>query len=135
MTNRVFLDASFWICYRDEAEARHANARRILEALFRERRHFVTTLPVVCEIHAYFARAPRKREILLRDLWQNPVLTIEHVSHVDQQNAISLLRQHTDKTYPLCDAISFVVMKRLNLLHAAAFDDHFKQFGEFEVLS
>ncbi len=135
MTNRVFLDASFWISYRDEAETHHADAKRLLAGLFRERRHFVTTLPVLCEIHAYFARSARLREVVLRDLWENPVLAIEHVSHADQTHAMELLRGHRDKTYPLCDAISFVVMRRLQLKRVLAFDDHFRQFGEFEVLS
>ena len=47
-------------------------------------------------------------------------------------DAIGLLRQHVDKSYPFCDAISFVVMQRLGTKRVAAYDDHFRQFGEFE---
>jgi uncharacterized protein len=134
MTNRVFIDASFWITYRDDREARQPVATRAVFELFRQRAHFVTTLPVFCEIHATFSRNPRKRATILADFWNNPLVTIEPVTHQDQEAAVELLRLNRDKTYPLCDAISFVVMRRLQLRRAAAFDNHFHQFGEFEII-
>ena len=134
MSDPVFLDASFWIAYRDEQEARHAEARQGLTELFRARTRFVTTLPVLCEIHAYFARSRAKRELVLGDLWNNPLLAIEPVSPQDQEEAIALLRASRDKSYPLCDATSFVVMRRLAITRVAAFDNHFRQFGEFQVI-
>ena len=42
--NRVFIDSSFWITYREENEARWAEAQRIVVELFRRQTHFVTTL-------------------------------------------------------------------------------------------
>jgi predicted nucleic acid-binding protein len=134
MTNRVFLDASFWIVYRDESEEPHTVARRILGELFRQRAQFVTTLPVICEIHAYFSRARRKRELVLTDLCNNPLVAIEDITARDQLAALELLRRHGDKNYSLCDALSFVVMQRLELQRALSFDQHFHQFGEFEVI-
>jgi predicted nucleic acid-binding protein len=135
MMNRVFIDSSFWITYREETEARWPEAQRILAELFRHRIHFVTTLPVICEIHASFSRNPRKRALVLKDLCHNPLVMIEDVSHQDQKAALELLSMHQDKTYPLCDAISFVIMRRLKIARVAAFDVHFRQFGEFEIVS
>ncbi|MDB6057270.1 MAG: hypothetical protein JWO95_1114, partial [Verrucomicrobiales bacterium] len=40
----------------------------------------------------------------------------------------------SDKDYSLCDALSFVIIRRIGLRQAASFDKHFRQFGEFEVL-
>lgn len=134
MTNRVFLDSSFWITYREESEARQPEAQRLVAELFRQRAHFVTTLPVICEIHATFSRSLRKRALVLKDLFHNPVVTIEEVTPQDQKAALELLQANQDKTYPLCDAISFVVMRRLRINRVAAVDRHFQQFGEFEVL-
>ena len=134
MNGRAFLDASFWIVYRDEKDSDHLVARRAMSELFRQRTHFVTTLPVACEIHAFFAREQPTRELVLKDLFDNPVLTIENVSHQDQKAALEILRLYRDKTYSLCDALSFIVMRRLNLKRAMAFDQHFRQFGEFEII-
>jgi uncharacterized protein len=134
MMNRIFLDSSFWISYRNERESRQSDAQRVLAELFRQRTHFVTTLPVICEIHATFSRTPRKRAQVLEELFNNPLVTVEDVSHQDQKAAIELLRANHDKTYPLCDAISFVIMRRLKIHRAASFDIHFRQIGEFEVV-
>ncbi|HEX7470205.1 MAG TPA: PIN domain-containing protein [Verrucomicrobiae bacterium] len=133
--NRVFIDSSFWITYREETEARWSEAQRILTGLFRQRTHFVTTLPVICEIHANFSRNPRKRALILKDLCHNPLVTIENVSHQDHKEALELLSIHKDKTYPLCDALSFVIMRRLKIASVLAFDIHFRQFGQFEIIS
>ncbi len=134
MNDRVFLDASFWIVHRDEKDGNHPVARRVMSDLFRERIHFVTTLPIACETHAYFARDRQRRELVLKDFLENPVLTTENISHQDQRAAREILQLHHDKSYSLCDALSFVVMRRLNLKRAAAFDQHFRQFGEFEII-
>jgi len=47
------------------------------------------------------------------------------VSKGDESLAIDLVRAHEDKTYSLCDAMSFVVMARLGITDAIAFDRHF----------
>ena len=134
MTNRVFIDSSFWITYREEQEARWAEAKGLVTELLEQRTNFVTTLPAICETHAAFSRNPRKRAVILKDLFNNPVVAIEEVSNQDQKAALELLALHRDKNYSLCDAISFVIMRRLNISRAAAFDLHFRQFGEFEIL-
>lgn len=135
MNSRVFLDASFWIAYRDERQEFHARAREILPRMFRERVLFVTTLPVICEVYAHFSRSRLKKRLVMDDLFDNPVVNIADVTVQDQQDALHLLRSHLDKSYSLCDAISFVLMRRLQVSRALAFDDHFRQFGEFEVLN
>jgi uncharacterized protein len=134
MTTAVFLDASFWVVYRNDEELRHPLARRVIADLFRQKAPIVTTLPVICEVHAYFTRNPLIRRMLLRDFYENPVVTLEEVLHEDQQAALELLRVNDDKTYSLCDALSFVVMRRLNIRRAVSFDKHFRQIGEFEII-
>ena len=135
MNGHVFLDASFWIAYRDERQNLHKQAKRILSAVFRRRIKFVTTFPVLCEIHAHFCRNTKKKRLIIQDFDNNPLVQIETITNADQQQAFELLRSQTDKTYSLCDAISFVVIRRLGLRRVLSFDKHFRQFGEFEVLS
>ena len=134
MNSGIFLDASFWIAYRDERQEQHAQAIELLQRAFSERVHFFTTLPVICEIHAHFARSRRRKRAILDDFYSNPVVEIAEVSARDQNNALNLLRTHHDKGYTLCDAISFVVMRRLKVARALVFDEHFRQFGEFEIV-
>ena len=130
----IFLDASFWIAYRDERQEQHAQAVELLRRAFRERARFFTTLPVVCEIHAHFARSRRKKRAVIDDFCNNPIVEIAEVTARDQNDALDLLKTHHDKSYSLCDAISFVVMRRLKVARALVFDDHFRQYGEFEII-
>ena len=134
MGEQVFLDASFWIAYRRKLDPNAERASEVLKKLFARRPNLVTTFPVVCEIQAYFARHPRLKYVVLNDLWQNPVLLIEEITFKDQERAVEILRSHRDKSYSLCDALSFVVMERLGIKKAASFDAHFRQFGEFEII-
>jgi predicted nucleic acid-binding protein len=59
---------------------------------------------------------------------------VERVSKGDENLAIDLVRSHEDKTYSLCDAVSFVVMARLGITDAIAFDRHFAEYGRFALL-
>jgi uncharacterized protein len=135
MNELVFLDASFWIAYRDEKQEKHPEAKRILPEIFRRKVRFVITLPVLCEAQAHFCRSMVKKRTVLNDFWNNPLVRIEEVTNHDQEKAIEILRTHWDKTYSFCDSTSFVVMQRLGLKQVLAFDNHFRQFGEFDVLS
>ena len=72
--------------------------------------------------------------MVLKDFYENPVVAPEEILHADQQAALELLRVNGDKTYSLCDALSFVVMRRLKIRRAVSFDKHFHQFGEFEII-
>lgn len=132
---RVFIDSSFWIAYRNEKQTHHPRARALLAELFQQRAQFLATPFVFAEVHATFARSPRIREQIIRDFWENRLMHLVEISNQDHHEAIKLLRQYEDKTYPFCDAVSFVVMRRLGARRVAAFDDHFSQFGEFDVLS
>jgi predicted nucleic acid-binding protein len=132
--HRVFLDSSFWIAFRDDRQTHHAMAREAVAALFRQRVQFLSTPLVFAETHATFARSRLVRERIIADFWENPLLHLAEVTDADHRRAIEVLRQHGDKSYPFCDAVSFVVMQRLGLRRVAAFDDHFRQFGGFEVI-
>ena len=130
----LFLDSSFWIALRDEKETEHKRAAEITAHLLNRKERLVVTPLVFAETHAYFAKAPYRAQQILDDFENNPILVCEQPTPLDQREAIRLLRRHTDKTYSFCDAVSFIIMQRLELKRAATFDDHFRQFGKFEVI-
>ncbi len=105
----VFADSSFWITLRDKRKRNHSIAKSLASELLPARTQLVITMMVLGETEAYFSRTAALRERILRDLWENPVVGIE--------------------------AIAFAVMRRAGLLNALSFDDHFDQFGEFNVLN
>lgn len=133
--HRVFLDSSFWIAFRNERQSHHARSREIVTRLFQRRTQFISTPFVFAEVHATFSRSKHVRSQIIADFWENPLLHMAEVSQNDHRAAIELLREHEDKSYPFCDAVSFVIMARFQVKRVAAFDEYFCQFGEFEVLS
>ncbi len=134
MTGKVFIDSSFWIALRDCREPWHEKARQSTRQLLAERTQLVFTSLVFAEVHAHFTRSSQIRLQIINDAQQNRAMKWEPISPVEESEALDLLRQHNDKQYSFCDAVSFVVMRRLGLQRAASFDKHFRQVGEFEVI-
>ena len=52
----------------------------------------------------------------------------------DFRNAGDLLLRYRDKGWSFTDCTSYVVMERLGIETALAFDDHFRQFGTVTVV-
>jgi predicted nucleic acid-binding protein len=78
----------------------------------------VTTNVVLVETYSVLlarARNGRRAAIAFLDGVEASAaaLAVERIRVDDEVNAIALVRTHTDKSYSLCDAQSFVVMERL----------------------
>jgi uncharacterized protein len=131
----IFVDASFWIAFRGDNEPEHARALELVRKLHSERATLLTTYMVFAEIHAYFSRIIPLRDQVIRDFREAPETRLINPDLADHVAAFSLLREYGDKTFSFCDAVSFVVMRRLSLRRALSFDHHFRQIGEFEILS
>ena len=50
------------------------------------------------------------------------------------RQAFALLQGRVDKTYSLCDAVSFVLMRGMNVAEALTTDRHFEQEGFVRLL-
>lgn len=59
---------------------------------------------------------------------------IERVGAADEVAAIALIRAHTDKSYSLCDALSFIVCGRAGITQAISCDDDLRSYGRLTVL-
>ncbi|HEV8543254.1 MAG TPA: PIN domain-containing protein [Verrucomicrobiae bacterium] len=129
-----FADAGFWIGLRNRTDINHRRALRIAEKVMHQRVSLLLTPLVFAEVHAHFARSLPIREQVIRDCWENPIVKVEQATPSDQTQAMQILRAHKDKTFSFCDAVSFAVMLRLEITTALSFDEHFRQFGRFDVL-
>ena len=132
--NRIFADAGYWAALRNRRDALHPRALQVARRLVNERWAVITTPFVFAEAYAILSRMPNARQQVVRDTWENPIVQMEQPSYDDQQEALALLKEHADKTFSFTDALSFVIMGRLELRYAVSFDGHFKQFGKFELI-
>ena len=62
------------------------------------------------------------------------VFWIERITEDDEVKAKRIIRDFNDKDFSYTDAVSFVIMERLNIYIAFALDEHFVQYGRFLVL-
>ncbi|MDB4980002.1 MAG: PilT protein domain protein [Myxococcales bacterium] len=132
----IFVDAGVFYARLALGDEHH---REALDFLRQNREPRLTTTAVVYEAHALLLRidrgaAPAQLARRFLDEVEGGMTRLVHVSRDDHRRAVELIRAHVDKTYSLCDAVSFVVMERLRIGRAASFDHHFRQYGRFEVL-
>ena len=135
---RVFVDTSAFFAHLVAEDAHHAEAQALFERANRESWTLVTTNAVVWETYTLVRmRARNGRELalgFLEDI-RDGFCDLERVRPVDEMKAGDLLKQYADKKYSFCDALSFVVMEEIGVNEALAFDDDFKSYGKFVLVS
>src|SRR6266536_1404197 len=125
---RVFVDTGGFFALSSASDLDHARAVEVFQRANSERWELVTTNVVVVETYALLLNRTgegRGRAIRFLDDLESSDLRVERVSDDDERKAVALVRAHKDKTYSLCDALSFVVCERLEIGEAIACDDDF----------
>lgn len=127
---RVFVDTSAHFALTDSQDANHAEAKALATWLAEERWRLFTTSFVLVETHALLlSRLGRDMALkVLREIDRSTV-TVIRATVTDERQAREILEKYQDKDFSLCDAVSFVVMERLGISSAFAFDQHFAQYG------
>lgn len=132
--SQIFVDSGYWIGLRDKEDDYHTKARRITHWLIDEKAELLVTPFIFAEVQAFFSRMPNIRQQIIGDFWNNPIVRIEQPTLADQEGAVQVLKKQRDKAFSFTDALSFVVMLRLGITTAVSFDQHYRQFGQFEVI-
>src|SRR5579864_1811007 len=134
----IFVDTSVFYAQLAEDDTNHVAAL----AFFRDvTEPLATTKDVVFETHAVMQRISRERPtsdmrpaaLRFLDSIDGGLARVLDVTDADHVSARAIVERHRDKTYSLCDALSFAVMERLKITRAASFDSHFRQYGKFIV--
>jgi predicted nucleic acid-binding protein len=124
----MLLDTSGLLTLHHRAEAFHAQA----VAAYRQARVRVTHGFVLAEFVALAQsrRLPRAPTLaFVADLLDNPDIETLTLSESLLRESLALLQARPDKTYSLCDAASFVLMRQRRLTEALTTDRHFEQEG------
>jgi predicted nucleic acid-binding protein len=129
----VLLDTSGLLCYLDRSDARHGDAI----ALFRSapvrltHSYVLSELIPLCEAR----RVPRSRALVfMHDLLDSPHVEVVWVEQSAHRAAMALLEERPDKTYSICDAVSFLLMRQRGITGALTTDRHFEREGFVRLL-
>ena len=124
----MLLDTSGLLCLHHRAEPLHEEAIAAYNAASVRLTHNYVLAEFVALATA--RRLPRTAALtFLADLLENPDIETVWVDEELHQQAMNLLFARPDKTYSLCDAISFVLMRQRNMMTALTTDRHFVQEG------
>lgn len=124
----MLLDTSGLLAYHSLREAAHPEAVRAFETAG----HKLTHNYVLAEFVALAAarKLPRTPALAyLRALRAHVLVEVVWVDEALHDEALALLDHRPDKSYSLCDAVSFVLMRRHGLTTALTTDHHFEQEG------
>jgi predicted nucleic acid-binding protein len=124
----MLLDTSGLLCLHNRAELLHMDARTLYHAA----RIRVTHSYVLAEFVALAQarRLPRMAALtFVRDLVENPDIDTVWVDEALHRDAMAFLMVRPDKTYSLCDAVSFILMRQRHVTEALITDRHFEQEG------
>jgi uncharacterized protein len=134
---RAFVDTSGFYALADCDDHHHKLVDDLFARAQSEKWRLVTTNAVVFECHALLVnRFSSRREVALEflQLVETDTFYVVRVSKRDEEKAVAIIRAHRDKSYSLCDALSFVVMVRLRVREAISFDQDFRSYGRFTLL-
>ena len=133
MIDRLFLDTSGLLCIHDQSDFRNADAIDY----FLKAKKLLTTNYVITEFFplSYSRGKNRKKSLsFIEDLLLLPRLELIWIDEDYHNQSVELLEKRLDKSYSLCDAVSFVLMKQRNLTEALTTDKHFEQEGFIKLL-
>ena len=130
----MLLDTSRLLCFLHKDEPQH---RKAVELLSTTSRALLTHNYVLAELVALaLVRGFSRSTVLLYtlELLGNSNVQIIWVDELLHREAMDLLLARQDKTYSLCDSISFVLMRKRGIMEALTTDKHFEQEGFTRLL-
>ena len=130
----MLLDTSGLLCLLHKAEPFHKEA----VAAYQSTHTRLTHSYILAEFVALAQVRGLPRTIALSfvsDLLDHPDIEMIWVAEPLHREAIALLMDRPDKTYSLCDAVSFVLMRQRNITDALTTDRHFEQEGFRRLLA
>lgn len=128
---KVFVDSGYLIALDAEDDQHHATATRHWPGFRRTGMPMVTTSLVVDEVITWFStRGLHTKAVEIgRRLMRSPSIELVHADDEMFNAAFEYLARRSDKRYSFTDCVSFVLMSRLGIQEALAFDGHFAQAG------
>ncbi|MFQ6055261.1 MAG: type II toxin-antitoxin system VapC family toxin [Methanosarcinales archaeon] len=128
----IFVDTGAWYAMFDSYDSNHEYATQFVRS---SQYRMVTSNYVVAEtINLAVNRSTHSIAVEIgENLYDESVVILIRVTENDEKNAFELFKKYKDKGFSFTDCTSFVLMERLGLINAFAFDKHFKQYGMFTV--
>ncbi len=129
----IFIDTSAWYALSSVRDAVHLEANRLLASV--QERLFTSDYVIDETLTLFRSRGENVHALTFgAEVIDGALAEIISVSRTDFARAWDVFRHYSDKDWSFTDCTSRVVMERLGVQRAFAFDDHFRQFGTVTVV-
>lgn len=124
----TFVDTSGILALLDTSEKNHEAAWVIWERLIGEGEELKTSSFVLVECYALVSRLGLEA---VRTMHEEllPLVEVSWVDHTTFAEAVSALLVASRRELSLVDCVSFVLMRKLGVIHVFAWDHHFEEQG------
>lgn len=129
----MLIDTSGFLCLYEKEEPHHERAL----AFYDSAKARLTTNYILTEYTALAqVRGIPRLEIIKFStrILDDEEIEIVWVDENQHRQAVELIEQREDKTYSLCDALSFILMRQRGISDALTTDKHFEQEGFTRLL-
>jgi uncharacterized protein len=124
----MLLDTSGLLCLFDQGDFRHDDAQAFYDAAPVRLTHSYVFVELVALAHA--RHVPRIAALaFVADLHDDTEIEVVWVDEPLHRQALAFLQTRPDKTWSLCDAVSFLLMEMRGLHDALTTDHDFEQAG------
>jgi len=129
----MLVDTSGLLCLIHRREPQHESAGSLYESATSRVTHNYVLGEFVSLAQA--RHVPRKAALDVSErLLNDSEIDVTWVDEILHRDALALLQARPDKSYSLCDAVSFLVMRYNNISEALTADRHFAQEGFVKLL-
>ena len=129
----IFVDTGAWFARFVPSDPDHPAARE----WFEQNSHPLITIDYILDelLTSLSVRGEYQRALEVGPLLFNSKLCdLEWVTQADVRSASRVFSTYLDKDWSFTDCVSRVVMERIGIETAVAFDEHFRQFGTVLVV-
>lgn len=129
----IFADTGGWFSLSVPVDPQYPAANRWLT---NNRQPILTTDFVVDETLTLLkARGENRRALVLgQQFFSGSIATVYHLTEDDIRAAWQVFARYADKEWSFTDCTSKVIMEKLGITEAFAFDHHFRQFGTITLV-
>jgi predicted nucleic acid-binding protein len=131
----IFIDTSAFLALENRKDEYHRSALLFRDSLLESKESLVTSDYVLDESYTIIRlRAGHKIAVQFGEMIQTTgLIEIKYLTKEVLQEAWHIFKTFSDKEFSFTDCTSFALMESLHIKTVFTFDEHFNQYGKFEV--
>ena len=128
----MFVDTGAWYALLDRDDTNHHAAVKFKDSLV----YPLMTSNYIADEVITLTRNRLGHKVAVeigQKLWSESIANLIYMTPQDEKRAWEIFVKYQDKAFSFTDCTSFALMERIGIIEVFAFDEHFRQYGNFIV--